>query len=504
MSLMVQAVKNVSATWLSLLIHAIVGLFLSPFILHRLGDNAFSVWVLVFSLTGYYGLLDLGIRSSIIRYVAKFAATKDEEQLKRFLSTSLGFYVIVAFVVLAVTGFGFFHLQSLFKISPEITGAAQALFLIAGVSVALSFPLSVFAGVLEGLQRFSWVQLTQIGVTLLRGLLIVIALTHGGRLLATGAITVGMNVVSYLVFMYMALRVLPLRLSIRAVEGHAFRKMLKYGAFAFVILLAEKLRFHSDTTLIGAFVSAAAITSYSIAARLVEYSTYAVRSMAQIFTPMSSQLHAAGDFVGLQRTFVAGNRACALIIFPLCVTLIVLGKTIIAVWVGRQYESSYLVLVLLIVPKSIYLAQSTSTRILLGMGRHRVLASVLLLEGGVNIVLSIFLLRRFGVVGVALGTAIPLACTSLFFLPRHLCRHLDMPLGRFLSRAYLFPLALCVPLAGALLFVRHALPAHNYGGLMLQMACGGFVYCGGLAWAFLIRVPQCRSWEALEQVLAPK
>jgi O-antigen/teichoic acid export membrane protein len=68
-----------------------VGFFLSPFILHRLGDDAFSLWVLVFSLTGYYGLLDLGIRASIIRYVAKFAATEDEEQLARFLSTAWHF-----------------------------------------------------------------------------------------------------------------------------------------------------------------------------------------------------------------------------------------------------------------------------------------------------------------------------------------------------------------------------------------------------------------------------
>lgn len=48
------------------------------------------------------------------------------------------------------------------------------------------------------------------------------------------------------------------------------------------------------------------------------------------------------------------------------------------------------------------------------MGRHRVLASVLLLEGAVNLLLSLFLVRRMGIIGVAWGTAIPLACTSLF------------------------------------------------------------------------------------------
>src|SRR5580692_3617656 len=106
MSLRVQAAKNVSATWLSLAVHAVVGFFLSSFILHRLGNDAFSLWVLVFSLTGYYGLLDLGVRASIVRYVAKFAATKDEEQLSKFLSTSLAFYVATGLVVLLLTAVG--------------------------------------------------------------------------------------------------------------------------------------------------------------------------------------------------------------------------------------------------------------------------------------------------------------------------------------------------------------------------------------------------------------
>src|ERR1700730_18038944 len=155
MSLRVQAAKNVGATWLGLLVHAAVGFFLSPFILHQLGDNAFSLWVLVFSLTGYYGVLDLGIRSSLIRYVASFAATQDENKLAKFLSTSVAFYAVVALVVLLLTAIGFFHLQSLFKMPPVLVRSSRVLFILAGVGTALSFPLGAFAAVLEGLQKFS-------------------------------------------------------------------------------------------------------------------------------------------------------------------------------------------------------------------------------------------------------------------------------------------------------------------------------------------------------------
>ena len=504
MNLRLQAVKNVTATWLGLAVHALVGFFLSPFILHRLGDEAFSVWILIFALTGYFGLLDFGIRSALVKYTAKFIALNDAEQLSRYLSTGLAFYTGIAVVIVLATAGASFYLPSLFRLPAALLGVARTLFLLSSIGIALTFPLGVFAAALEGLQKFSWLQLSQIGITLLRAALIVIALMNGSGLLAIGTITVAINVLSYVVFALMALYLLPVRLSIRYVDRLAFREMAGYGVFAFAILAAERLRFQSDAMVIGALLSATAITYFSIGARLVEYASYAVRSMSQIFTPMSSHFHATGDLVRLQRIFVGGNRASAFIVFPLCITLIVLGRPIIEAWVGVRYVASYAVLVVLIIPRTLYLAQSTSIRILLGMGRHGVLASVLLLEGLVNLLFSLLLVRRFGIVGAAWGTAIPLACTSLFFLPQHLCRILEMPLAVFLIRAYRLPLVLSAFQAAVLWFVSRQFPAHTYLGVGFQIAIGATVFCAGSYWALLNSGSRPRSWHAFVQLLEPK
>ena len=505
MGLKAQAVRNVSATWLALLVHAVVGFLLSPFILHRLGDEAYSVWILVFAITGYFNLLDFGIRSSIVRYTAHFVAGDDDEQLGRYLSTSFAFYSVVGLLALLITAAGFLYLPLLFRVPAELLSSAQILLLMSGVSIALTFPLKVFSGALEGLQKFSWLQLSQVGVALFRALLIVVALLSGGGLLAVGTITVAVGILNSVLFMGMAWRALPLRLSFRQVEAKAFRKMVGYGAFAFAILGAEKLRFQSDSLVIGAVLSTTAITSFSIAAKLVEYSSYAVRSMAQIFTPMSSQFQAVGDVALLRRAFLAGSRASALIVFPLCVVLTILGRPIIESWVGSNYITSYPILVVLMVPRTLYLAQATSIRILLGMGRHRGLAWVFLLEGAGNLLLSLFLARPFGVVGVAWGTAIPLACTSLFFLPQHTCRVLGVPLWSFLDRSYRLPFTLSLFLAAALWSVRSRFPTHTVAGLLVKLAAGGVVYGAGLA----LSLPRQRfrrpvTWDAVVELLAPK
>ena len=472
-----EAIKNVSATWLGLLVQAVVGFFLSPFILHRLGDQAFSIWILVFAVTGYFGLLDFGIRASIVKHTASFVAADDRDQLSRYLSTSLAFYLAVGTFVLLLTAVGFVYLPSLFRIPVTLLRPARILLLMSGVTIAATFPLSLFAGVLEGLQKFSWLQLSQIGITVLRAMLVVAVLWRGANLLALGAVSIFTNFVSYLIFMALALHKLPVRLSLRNVDAKTFRRMAAYGAFAFAILGAEKLRFQSDALVIGALLSSTAITYFSIAGKLVEYSSYAVRSMSQIFTPMSSQFHALGDFERLQKASIAGNRASAFIIFPICVVLVILGKQIIQSWVGASYLASYPVLLVLIIPRTLYLAQSTSVRILLGMGTHRMLASVLLLEGAANVILSLLLAPRFGILGVACGTAIPLFCTSLFFLPRHLCRILQMPLWFFLDQAYRLPLALTFLMATSVWLVHSTFPAPTWIGLVMKISIGGIAYC---------------------------
>jgi O-antigen/teichoic acid export membrane protein len=200
---------------------------------------------------------------------------------------------------------------------------------------------------------------------------------------------------------------------------------------------------------------------------------------------MSSESEAIGETDRLRRIFIAGNRMCALIMFPLCALLVVLGKSVIELWVGKKYVSlSYPVLVIMLIPSTLFFCQASSGRILFGMGRHRTWAIVTLLEGIANLILSVLLVRPYGIVGDALGTAIPLTCSALFFLPVHLCRQLGVRLWEFVRQAYTLPIVLCLPFLGALLLMKRARVPHTYAQLALEVTVAGLVYALELAWAF--------------------
>jgi O-antigen/teichoic acid export membrane protein len=484
--------QNVGSSWFALGLNILVGLFLSPYILHHLGDEAFGLWVLIFSITGYYGLFDLGIRSSIIRYVAKYSTIDQSDELNRLINTALFSYSVIGAVAVLVTLTVSVYVGSIFKISGDSLQLARWLFLIVGSAVALGFPLGIFGGILEGLQRFYVLNLTSMGSTVVRALMIVVALRYGRGLLTIALITVSLPLLTGLVNAAIVFRSLPLDIGLRHLDRESVKRIASYSGTTFIIIVATRLRFKTDAMVIGTFLSSAAITYFTIGSKLVDYAGDVVSGLAQIFVPMSSQSDASGDLLGLRKIFVAGNRACALIIFPIAAILIIVGKSIIEAWVGSRYvATSYPVLLILVIPYTLALAQAASGRVLYGMAKHRTLAIVTIMEGCANLFLSIFLVRRFGILGDAAGTAIPLLCTTLFFLPRHLCRVLSLRVGVYLREAFLLPLLLCAPLIAVLLLMRHWFVAHNYFQLSIQLATGSAVYGVGLLWAVRTR----KAWQ---------
>jgi O-antigen/teichoic acid export membrane protein len=487
--------KNVGSSWFSLGVNIVVGIFLSPFILHRLGDTAFGIWVLIFSVTGYYGLFDLGIRSSVIRYVSTYTATGDQEGLAKLINTSLATYSGIGAVAMAVTLLCSLFIDRLFRIPPEFLVTARWLFLMVGAAVALGFPTGVFGGILEGLQRFYFVNLTNVVSTLLRAALIVLALTHGRGLLTVAFITVALPILSSLVRAAIVVQVLPIRFGWRYVDLGSLREIANYSAVSFILMIAYKLRFKTDEIVIGTFLSVTAITYFSIGDRLLDYAAEVVSSLAQIFVPMSGQSHATGKTDRLRTILVAGNRACAFIILPIAATLIILGKSVIAAWVGTRYiAASYPVLLVLVVPMTFALAQAASVRILYGMAKHQALAWVTLMESIANLSLSIALIRPMGIVGDALGTAIPLLCTSLFFMPRHLCRLLGVRVMTFVREAYSLPLLMVSPLVLMLLLMRRWFFARTYLEVGMQISIAFVPYALGLLWALWTK----RVWQVGE------
>ena len=462
-----KTIKNVAGSWFGLASNMVVGFLLTPFILHRLGNTAFGLWVLMSSFTGYYGLLDLGLRNAIIRFVARYQATDEIDELAKVVSTGFFAYAGVAALATLISLVAAANVQAWFDLSAGDAEEARALLLVVGIGTAVGMPVALFGGVLEGLQRFALVGSVQAVGTIVRAAVIYFGLSAGHGIVFVGGVTVGVNLATAAVVMWAAFRICsPKLLRWSYASRSTLSAMAAFGLVTFWIGIAQVFRFQLDSMVVAACISVPAVTFFAAGGRLVNYATDVVQALAQVFTPMSSALHASGSTDGLRRVLILGNRYSAFVAFPISVTLLLIGSRFIQVWLGVQYVSSQSVLAILIVPTALYLAQATSPKILYGMARHKTLAMVLLAEGVANLVLSVTLSRPYGLNGVAMGTAIPLFCTAVFFLPIHLCRLLQLRLRDFLWGAFGYPILLTVPVALVIRILDARLPSRSWKELL--------------------------------------
>jgi len=379
---------------------------------------------------------------------------------------------------------------------------ARWLLLLVGASVGIGFPLGVVGGYLDGLQRFYVNNWANIAGDIARLVGILLAVHYGRGLLTIAAITVVLPVILSAIRGVIAYRIQPVPFGLKYVDRTTFRTMVNYSSVTMIIMIATQLKFKTDNIVIGTMISAAAVTYFSIGSRIVSYAQQVVMAMAQNFLPIASQSEATGNMDRLRKVFVVGNRICALTAFPITAVLLVLGRSVIELWVGKKYvATSYPVLVVLIVPATLMWAQAASGRVLFGISKHRTWAFVTLAEGICNLILSIILVRPYGIIGDAYGTAIPLACSMILFMPRHLCRQLGIRLGTYLREAFVLPLLVTAPLMLALLWMQRWFIPHTYLQLAAQLLIAGTVYGLGLLWVVwsgrALRVGELASKQAL-------
>jgi O-antigen/teichoic acid export membrane protein len=464
--------RSVLSNWFATLATLAVGFFLAPFIVHRLGNVAYGVWVLAISSINYLSLLDLGMASSVVRYVSKGHATKDHQEASDALSAVLWVRLQIGAIILILSGILAALFQHMFAVPAALAGDARTAILIIGVSTTISMSFGVFSSTLSALNRYdlrSYISLAQLIVRVV-GVVAVLRTGHG--IVAIAICELIAAIVGNGLLFIVARAVYP-ELTIRLAKPsrEVLRKIWSYSLYAFLQTVAVQLVYQSDNLVVGHFVVAgvAAVTFYSIGNTLCRYTQQLISAMVVTFTPAASTYEASGDASGLRALYYNGTRVTMAISLPIVITLILRGGSFIGVWMGPQYSrQSGTVLAILAVALLFSLQNTPAAAIAYGIEKHKVLAKFAMAEAVANLTLSILLARRYGIYGVAIGTLIPNMAAQLIFWPHYVSRLVEVSYIQ-VYRDVWGPLYLCaIPFAAASYAVNLFMSPHNMVIFMLQ------------------------------------
>ena len=437
--------------WASYGVTFVVAFFLSPYVVHHLGNIPYGVWTLVGSLVSYMGLLDLGLRGAVTRYVARFRTQGEHSEASRSVSAALWLRMwISVFIVLASATLAFL-LPRFVNLPPDLQSAMRWALFLTGTNLAMTLTFGVFGAVLAAMHRFDMLSSVTMSQALARAIGVVLLLRAGHGIVSLAALELSIGVAANLSIAILAFRVYPqLRISLSRPATEILKTLWSYSFYAFLINVAVQVVYYTDNLIVGAFVSLSAVTLYAIGGTLIEYLRQLVSSLTVAFTPLASSLEAEGEKNEMKRLLIHGTRASLLIALPIEVALFFRGPTFIELWMGPQYAAtSGKILQILLVAQIFALANNTSGGIAYGMGKHKPVAIWACVEGVSNLVLSIILVRRWGIIGIAWGTAIASLAIHLTFWPRYICKLVQMPVAKYLWRAWAQPFIAVAPFAAA-------------------------------------------------------
>ena len=457
-------------------IGALIAFFMSPFIIHSVGDRLYGTWLCVAAFIGYYGLLDLGLSSAVNHHLSAALGTNDQGYCNKVFNTALWLFTGIGLTVLLLTSC-IVILVPLIVTSPEEITMFRTLFLIMGVSSALSFPSRAFIGALIARLQYKQLSSLQIMTLIIRSSCLAISLFLGYKLIAMAWITILSWLPEGMLLVYFSKRSWPgIRIfDWKSWDSSTAKSLFSYSFFSFITQLGDIFRVNLDTMVITAFVGLSAVTHYSIAAMLSRYFMDLMIAAMGIFQPVFSRQHGANDLEGIKATLFATTKISIYVASFFGFSLIAFGSPFIQLWMGPRFYDAFPCLVLLISAWMCDLWQLPSVSLLFGLSQHRFYAAFNAVEGVLNLALSLLLVQHYGILGVALGTCAPMIVMRLFVQPVYVCRISGVPYADYMYML-LQNVAIILAAVSVPLYLAQRYTAPNYLTLALGVAMFGVYY----------------------------
>jgi O-antigen/teichoic acid export membrane protein len=479
--------KSVFSNWAYLFLNVLVAFWMTPFVVRHLGDSAYGIWALVLQLTGYMGIVDVGLRSALVRFIARLNARKDHVALNRLLSSTLLIYGLLAPGCVAVGLFLSAYVLPHMQIGGSFLRTAQITVVIASGLIACDFLFATPHATLAALSRWDLINVTSSVVILVRTALIIIFLKLGFGLVTLATIQLATCVVSYSfeVAWIRLFHLLPeFKFVLHKPGREEMQPVVQHGWYSLLLSVANRINYQVDTIVIGVFLPVGQVTFYVIGLRLIEYLRELLNSSTMIVAPVVSSLEAVGDSRQVQTVLVRGTKYSVLIGFLGGAAFLTLGRDFIRLWMGPRFEGpSGTVLAILASGVIVSCTQFISGHILLGLSKHRINLGWTTIESVLNLALSVILVRKYGIWGVAAGTATANLLIRGWLFPRSVLKTLNVSWATYLGQGVLPPVVPAVAFVIGVWLYKRLFPIQNFGNFLLAALAG--VLCFAVAgWFF--------------------
>ena len=455
---------GVILSYVSLIATTIVQLIYTPFLIKMMGQSEYGLYSLVYSVIGYLTVLDLGFGNAIIIYTTKFRAQKKYNEEKKLHGMFAIVFTIIGIIAFILGIIVFFNVNNIFgnNMTLEELEKIKIMMLILSFNLLATFVFSIYSSIITAYEKFTYQKLIAILNTILKPLAMIPLLFLGYKSIAMCIVVTIVNLFVLISNYLYCRRKLNIRIRYYGFDNRLFKQILSYSFWIFLTTIVDKANWSVDQTVLGIVSGTIAVSVYSVATNFntmfINLSTAISGVMLPKVTKMITNKATSQE---LTNEFIKVGRVQFYIMFLLTTGFILVGKEFIIWWVGKEFIETYYVTLLLIIPAFFSLIQNLGLSIMQAKNKYKFKSLSTFIMSVFNIIISIFLAKKYGAIGAAIGTTISLIICNIILINIYYYKVIKINVLKFWKDIIIMMLKMLIPLSTTVIFMNFS----NFAGV---------------------------------------
>jgi O-antigen/teichoic acid export membrane protein len=360
---------------------------------------------LFFALLAFISLLnlfkDFGLGYALLKFIPEAQVTRNYARIKSMIascfavqSASSGIITLALIIFAPLIMNKFFH------------STLTSLFFVFALAFFVSFAQNIIMVCFQGFQKMFLFSIQDLARNLTVMIIAWLLLNIGLGIFAPAIAYLAMYAVVFALFFWIfTKKVFKKFWKVRAqYSRELFGQLIFFGLPAMLTIFGNNLLQYTDTLLLTYFTDLASVGLYQVAVPLSALVLYLAHAASVVATPITSELLMLKKKKELKNGIEILHKYLFLAVVPIAAVLIAFPEIFITNLFGNKFLGATTALRILAAGAVFYTLAYSNLSILFGLGKPKYNTLVMLATAGVNIILDIILIPKYGIIGAASAT----------------------------------------------------------------------------------------------------
>lgn len=445
-------------SYVSIGINILIQLLYTPFLITKIGQSEYGLYSLIASIIGYLTVLDLGFGNAIIVYTSKYKAQNKIEAEKKLHGMFRIVFSILGVIVGLIGIILFFCTEFLFgsTMTPLELHKTKIMMLIVAFNLFITFQFNIYSSIITAYEKFTYQKLVAIIGNILKPLIMLPLLFMGYKSITMCIVLTVVNIMILLSNYIFCKKKLNINIKYNGFDKLVFKTVLGYSIWIFLASIVDKANWSVDNFILGAVSGTVAVSIYSVAATINTLFISLSTAISGVLLPkMSKMVAKKATSEELTNEMIKVGRIQYYVIFLICSGFIIFGERFLMLWVGPDFKESYYVALFLIIPLCIPLIQNLGLSIMQAMNKFKFKSITTFIMAIFNIIISIFLAKKWGATGAAVGTCIALVICNIIIINIYYHKSLKLNMIKFWNSIFKETIPFIIPVLFIIVLLKY-------------------------------------------------